>query len=114
MIYFTNKKTLQVYGYISIAEAVVYSEYFEDLIEMSDELFQEYITQPTGYKWSLAGWIEDEELMKALKAQNESQKQEEIKSRIAKLENDLIIANLRGKDITEILKQLDEAEAELK
>ena len=37
----------------------------------------------------------------------------ELESSIQKLENDLVVANLRGKDTTEILNELDVVEADL-
>ena len=58
-------------------------------------------------------WIITEEKQAELDAQITQQQINELESSIQKLENELVVANLRGKDITEILNELDAAEAEL-
>lgn len=59
-------------------------------------------------------WIITEEKQAELDDQVKQQRINELKSSIQKLESDLVVANLRGKDIAEILNKLDAAEAELK
>ena len=71
--HYTNKKTHEVFGYDTEESAKRHDVDFENLVEMSDELFQEYREQRPGHRWSLSGWIEDEELMQELKAQEQAQ-----------------------------------------
>lgn len=73
MKHYTNKTTLEVYGYESIENMKQYNDDFENLVEMSDELFQEYREQRPGHKWSLNGWVEDELLMQKIKDQEQAQ-----------------------------------------
>lgn len=58
-------------------------------------------------------WVITEEMRAELDDQVKQQRINELESSIQKLENDLVVANLRGKDITEILNEIDEVEAEL-
>lgn len=113
MKHYTNKKTLETFGYESDEEAKELNKDYDNLVLMSDELFQEYREQKAGHKWSLSGWVEDEELMSEIKERERLKKISDIESEIQKLEQDLIVANLRGKDISDILKDLEEVEKEL-
>lgn len=58
-------------------------------------------------------WIITKEKQAEFDEQAKQQRITELESSIQKLENDLVVANLRGKDITEILNELDAVEAEL-
>lgn len=73
MKHYTNKKTLEVYGYESIEDAQAFNDEFENLVEMTDELFQQYREQKPGHKWSLNGWVECKTLMSQFKAEEEVQ-----------------------------------------
>lgn len=65
MIYFTNKNTNEVFGYESMEEAKVYNDDFENLVEMTDEQFNEFRNNQIKYgKWVWdKGWVIDETLV---------------------------------------------------
>lgn len=65
MKHYTNKNTLKVFGYESEEIAKEYNNDYENLVLMSDELFEEYKNKPLGATWSINGWIVDEELAQA-------------------------------------------------
>ena len=62
MIYYTNQQTLEVWGYNTDEEAQSFNTDYVNLIPMTNVLFLEYQEQRIGHRWSLGGWIYDEEL----------------------------------------------------
>ncbi|UNM95515.1 hypothetical protein MMG00_09810 [Ignatzschineria rhizosphaerae] len=73
MKHYTNKKTLEVYAYENDEVAKEYDNDYENLVVMTEELFQEYREQRPGHKWSLNGWVHDELLMNEYEAQKRAQ-----------------------------------------
>lgn len=73
MKHYTNKKTLEVYAYENDEVAKEYDNDYENLVVMTEELFQEYREQRPGHKWSLTGWVHDELLMNEYEAQKRAQ-----------------------------------------
>ena len=101
MKHYTNKITNEVYGYESIEVAKKYSNDFENLVEMSDELFQEFRDhRPQGGKWTHKGWVIDEELLAKELEEKKQQELNELNQKLESIERD--IARLeRIKDRTE-------------
>lgn len=64
MIHFTNKKTGEVFGYQSNDEAKKYNSDYKNLVQMSDEQLSGYKNKPLGGKWTINGWVIDDELLK--------------------------------------------------
>lgn len=85
-LHFTNKKTNKVFGYESLKDAEKYDSDFTSLVEMSNELFQEYRERRPGHKWSLNGWVEDEALTQELKAQEQTQELQKKKDDLDTIE----------------------------
>lgn len=75
MKHYTNKNTLEVFGYDTEECARDYNDDYENLVLMSDELFEQYKSKPLGGAWSLSGWVIDHEL-----AQVELYKQKETEN----------------------------------
>lgn len=85
-------------------------------IDYFGELKDEHtLLAPPSYDHEFIGgaWIITEEKQAELDDQAKQQRINELELSIQKLESDLVVANLRGKDISEILKKLDSVEAEL-
>lgn len=123
MKHYTNKKTLEVYGYESLEDAQAFNDDFDNLVEMSDESFQEFREQPLGGKWSLNGWVIDEALAKQLKHEQllseSKQLISEKKDTEANIENGEILEDDELiRESTEQLKKIelriDEIKSELK
>lgn len=98
MKHYTNKKTLEVYGYESPEDAQAFNDDFDNLVEMTVELFQEYREQKPGHKWTLSGWVEDEDLMRELKRAEEYQAKLELNNKIAELKLQLQVHLLMGEE----------------
>lgn len=107
MEHFTNRSTLAVYGYESLEEAQAFNDDFENLVEMTDELFQEFREQPIGGKWTLAGWVIDNDIVKA-------HRKRELESELATLRNDLIFATAMGDDTAHIAARITEVREVIK
>lgn len=106
MKHYTNKKTLEVYGYGSLEDAKQYNDDFDNLVEMGEELFQEYREQKPGHRWSLNGWVEDETLMQELKAQEQAQALQQKR-------DDLDIIETKITSLERIKKRTETEEQEL-
>lgn len=106
MKYYTNKISLEVFGYESLEEAQQYNDDFENLVEMTDELFQEFREQKSGHKWSLNGWVEDEALTQEHKAQEQAQQLQQKK-------DDLDIIETKITRLERIKKRTETEEQEL-
>lgn len=64
MKHYTNKNTLEVYGYESIEDAKKYNDDFDNLVEMSDAQFINFRdNRPKGGKWAVEGWVIDDNLL---------------------------------------------------
>lgn len=76
MIYFTNKKTNEVFAYESDDEAKKYNKDFKNLIQMSFELFSSFQkNKPSGGEWTANGWFVDDDLLKQEQTEIINQKQ---------------------------------------
>lgn len=106
MKHYTNKTTLQVYGYDNDEAAKQYNDDYRNLVLMSDELFQEYRKQPIGGKWTLKGWVIDQkELAKHKRLENEAQiKKHTEEMNIALLTDDTETAKFHAQKIKELRK----------
>lgn len=113
MKHYTNKKTNEVYGYESIEDAEKYNEDFDNLVEMSDELFEEFKKQKPGHKWSLNGWVEDGALMQEYLEQEEQSKINALEKELDRLKIDLVFAQAMGDDISDIVARVKEVREEL-
>lgn len=123
MRHYTNKKTLEIYGYESVEDAQAFNEDFDNLVEMSDELFQEYRKQTLGGKWSLNGWVIDEALAKQLKREQLLSESKQLISEKKDAEADIKNGETLEDDeliresteqLEKILLRIDEIKSELK
>lgn len=99
MKHYTNKKTNEVYGYESIEDAKKFNDDFKNLVEMTDEQFIDFRdNRPKGGKWTVKGWVEDEDLMRELKQAEEAQAEAQKQAQISELKLQLQVHLLMGEE----------------
>lgn len=107
MKHFTNKVTNEVFGYESIEDAKHYNEDFDNLVEMTTEQFEEFRNPAQYAKWTISGWIVDEELKR-------KQQRKEIEQRIQFLRNEIIYLTALDEDASEEIAESKKLRAQLK
>ncbi len=85
--HFTNKKTNEVYGYESIEDAKKYNDDFENLVEMSDDVFERFKNKPSHFHdWNLDRWIITDERKAELDREEKERGINELESQLDQVE----------------------------
>ena len=87
MKHYTNKKTNEVFGYESIEDAQQYNDDFENLVEMSDEVFERFKNKPSHFhEWNLDRWIITDEKEAELEREEKEREINELESQLDQVE----------------------------
>ena len=104
---YTNKKTNEVFGYESIEDAKAFNDDFENLVEMSDDVFEIFKNKPSDFhEWNLDRWIITDEKKAELKREEKEREINELESQLDQVEKRIM-------RLERIKQRSDSEEAEL-